>query len=343
MSNVKCAEARELFSPRLDGQLAPHEAAALAAHLAACAACRAELAAWEQLSARVRGLAAEVQAPAGFVRRVAARLPAERRGWVARLGGSFRRGLAVAAAFGVIMAGAVGYAAFQWLGGGTTPEVPGTGPKPHVVAHNDRGPGGGALPAEPPGGEAAAPPAENRTGTTAGPSAGKGPPEAKTTAPGPATGAKTEPRAFLTSKERVLARTLLRVTVEDVDRAATQALALAGTAGAALQDYTTTRKGDVFQTYIIAKDKAGDLCDRLAALGYCTSRQEETQDLTAAYERDLERYRNLVNQASAADDPDDRKRLAREAEALAAQLAAQDREASQHVVVLWLEQKPGPE
>ena len=336
---MRCVEARQLFSPRLDGELAPHEAAALEAHLAACAACRAELAAWEELSAQVRGLAAEVQAPAGFVGRVAARLPAERKSLLARLGEGFRRGLAVAAAFGVILAGSLGYAAFRWLG--NTPAGPG-GPGPATVAQNVPHGDTEKQPLQPPGKDAAPPSGEDRTGPVVAPRTGGETPEPGVRTPGPA-GDETEPRAFLTSKERVLARTLLHVVVEDAGAAAQKALALARAAGAQLQDYTTTRQRDVFQTYTIDTGKAADLGNQLAALGYCTSRQEESQDVTAAYKRDQERYRDLLARAGAAEDPQERERLAREAEALAAELNARDREASRHTIVLWLEQNPASE
>ncbi|KUK41674.1 MAG: Putative transmembrane anti-sigma factor [Clostridia bacterium 62_21] len=337
---MRCVEARELFSARLDGELAPHEAAALEAHLAACAACRAELAAWEELSGQVRALAADMRAPEGFARRVAARLPAERRGRLARLGDGLRRGLAVAAAFGVILAGSLGYAAFRWMG--DTPAGPG-GPGPTTVAHNVPQGGTEKQSLQPPGGGDAPPPSGgDRTGPAVAPRTGGETPEATTITPAPA-GDETGPRAFLSSKERVLARTLLHVVVEDAGAAAQKALALAKAAGAQLKDKTTTRQGDVFQTYTIDTGKAADLCNQLETLGRCVSRQEETQDVTAAYDRDLERYRNLLTQAGAAEDPQEQERLTREAEALAAELNARDREASRHTIVLWLEQNPAPE
>jgi len=38
---MKCADARQLFSPYLDGELAANEAAGVREHCAACASCRA--------------------------------------------------------------------------------------------------------------------------------------------------------------------------------------------------------------------------------------------------------------------------------------------------------------
>lgn len=332
---MKCTKARELFSPFLDGELAPHEAGSLEAHLAACAACRRELAVWERLSAEVRGLREDVRAPEGFARWVLQQVPAPRRNWLARLGGSFKRGLAVAAAFGVILAGAVGYAAFCWLGGGTTaPYV--ADHRPTTVAENKQGIGknGGHLPVTPPGSNPVIPPHEDRTDN-------KRLAQEKPTSSPPTAGTSeySEPRAFLNSRERILTHTLLRVAVEDADKAAARALALAGAAGAQLVHFTSG-PGNVFQTYTIEREKAAAFCGQLAALGNLViPPQEQTEDLTAAYERDLERYRSLLNQAGAADDPEDRKRLEQQAKAVEAELVARDREASRQVVVLWLEQK----
>lgn len=332
---MKCTKARELFSPFLDGELAPHEAGALEAHLAACAACRGELAVWKRLSAEVRGLREDARAPEGFAQRVMQQVPVPQRNWLARLGGSFKRGLAVAAAFGVILAGAVGYAAFRWLGGGgAAPYV--ADHRPTTVAENKQGidKSGGLLPATLPGSNPVIPPQENRTDN-------KRLEQRKPTSSPPAAGTSqySEPRAFLASRERIITRTLLRVAVVDADKAAARALALAGAAGAELVDFST-QPGNVFQTYTIEKEKAPAFCGQLAALGYLViPPQEQTEDLTAAYVRDLERYRSLLNQAGAADDPEDRKRLEQQAKAVEAELVARDREASRQVVVLWLEQK----
>ncbi|HET8541301.1 MAG TPA: zf-HC2 domain-containing protein [Anaeromyxobacter sp.] len=51
---MTCRDARTLFSARLDGRLGPDEARALDAHLAACAACRGELARWEAAAGALR-------------------------------------------------------------------------------------------------------------------------------------------------------------------------------------------------------------------------------------------------------------------------------------------------
>ncbi|MEW5762938.1 MAG: hypothetical protein AB1776_07040 [Bacillota bacterium] len=323
----------------MDGVLAPHEAAALAAHLQRCAACRAELAVWERLSAEVKGLFAEVPAPPGFASRVMDRLPAASGGWAARLGRGFRRGLAVAASFGIILAGSVGYAAYRWLGGGEPSSPPPGTFRPPVVAQNGEVEEPEfPLPPVKPSGNTGVAPGNGATGPVHT-KPDKNTPGAKVTRPenraqgGPA----GEPRAFLESRTRVVTRTLLQVAVVDVEQAAAGARALAGTAEAQLRDETTTRTGDVFQTYIIDKDKAPVFCRQLAELGKPVGKPlEQTEDLTAAYERDLERYRELLNRASAATAPEEKERLLQQAKQLEAQLVARDREASQHTVVLWL-------
>jgi putative zinc finger protein len=81
---MTCTETRDLFSALADDALAPAERAALDAHLAGCAECRRELAAFGRTVAMVRAID-PAHAPAGFVDRVlAAARPEPWRTWLAR-------------------------------------------------------------------------------------------------------------------------------------------------------------------------------------------------------------------------------------------------------------------
>ena len=80
---MTCPESRELFSARVDDALGPAERAALDAHLAGCAECRRELAAFERTVALVHAIE-PARAPAGFVDRVLG--AARPTPWYARLG-----------------------------------------------------------------------------------------------------------------------------------------------------------------------------------------------------------------------------------------------------------------
>jgi hypothetical protein len=81
---MTCTETRDLFSALADDALTPGERAALDAHLAGCAECRRELAAFGRTVALVRAID-PAHAPAGFVDRVlAAARPEPWPRWLAR-------------------------------------------------------------------------------------------------------------------------------------------------------------------------------------------------------------------------------------------------------------------
>jgi anti-sigma factor RsiW len=104
---MKCRRSQRLFSRHLDGRLREEERAALDAHLAGCARCRAELARWEVPSRALRALG-PARAPDGLVER------SWRAAIAARPGPSFEDRF-VWAARRAAAAGALA-AAFIWVG-----------------------------------------------------------------------------------------------------------------------------------------------------------------------------------------------------------------------------------
>ncbi len=76
---MKCLEVQEHLSAWLDGEIPEELKPRLADHLASCAACRAELAAWERLEAALGEL--EVPAPRDVAAGVRRRLPRPRSSW----------------------------------------------------------------------------------------------------------------------------------------------------------------------------------------------------------------------------------------------------------------------
>jgi anti-sigma factor (TIGR02949 family) len=76
MINVDCAEARDLIELHTDGELSVEEHAAMAAHIAGCEECRAELEAIEALRARIKTAGFQT-APSDLKTRVLAALDAE--------------------------------------------------------------------------------------------------------------------------------------------------------------------------------------------------------------------------------------------------------------------------
>ncbi len=68
---MSCRHSRRLFSRHLDDRLGPDEREVLDAHLAECAACRAELARWEVPSRALRAMgAAQAAVPVGATERM---------------------------------------------------------------------------------------------------------------------------------------------------------------------------------------------------------------------------------------------------------------------------------
>jgi len=78
---MNCVDARQLFSPWLDGELDEASAVALRLHLEGCGECSRELALWEDMSQALRQARPDVVAPSGFAEGVMARLRDESGGW----------------------------------------------------------------------------------------------------------------------------------------------------------------------------------------------------------------------------------------------------------------------
>ncbi|MCL6448100.1 MAG: zf-HC2 domain-containing protein [Armatimonadetes bacterium] len=74
---MNCQQARQLFSPWLDGELTDEERRAFGEHLAACMVCAAELEKLEAVTAAMRKMRVPVAPPEGFAARVTERLRRE--------------------------------------------------------------------------------------------------------------------------------------------------------------------------------------------------------------------------------------------------------------------------
>ncbi len=113
---MDCRERRSLADAYLDGELPPASRAEIDAHLAGCAACRAEIEADRAFIARLKAGASYFEAPAGLAARLTQRLESESAGTVVRFSpvsrrDSFWRPMALAASFvlAVLLSGGVGY------------------------------------------------------------------------------------------------------------------------------------------------------------------------------------------------------------------------------------------
>src|ERR1700687_858693 len=118
---MDCKELRGLADAYLDGELPAASRAEIDAHLAGCAACRAEIEANRAFIARLKAGASYFEAPVGLAARLAQRLGSEpAAGTVVRFSPvprreSFWRPMALAASFvlAVLLSGGVGYMSSQ--------------------------------------------------------------------------------------------------------------------------------------------------------------------------------------------------------------------------------------
>lgn len=360
---MQCREAREFFSPWLDGELAAEEREALQRHLAECPACRAEWERWQEISRALRGMKAPVAAPPGFLAAANARLAARQR---VRPWQSMRRLVAAAAAVALVIAGSLSYAArglwqhlpvtvagIQQDDGGKTAAVdlpPGTGADTFVTAT----PGGvtgpavkqdGTKPDEgatPEKGTAPADAVGNKGG--AEPPAGTGTPTGDSSGDRPTRLAGAEPyvaRTFL-SNQRQATSTMLKIAVEDMAGAKRKAMGLAAASGAAVQTIADQDDGrDKRAIYLlkVAEDRAASLLSALGQVGQVTAQNTNVQDLSQQFSATLEQYQAKVAQVNAAADPEERAKLTKEAKALEQQLSTWEEETKQHTIILWLETK----
>lgn len=357
---MKCHEAREFFSPYLDGELTPAEINILERHLERCPACRRELSRWQELSQTLQGLAAPVTAPPDFAAAVAARVAARQqpRPWQ-----SLRRWAAAAAAVAVLAAGTLGYA-----GRGLWQQLP-------LLASN---PPGQQVDIDDPGAEVNLPPLtgeadinEPAAPANQDPAVGDNrPDEGKQpgTAPGndspdPGSGSKEnnlppdpgkpEPpfqvagtdtytaQAFL-SDGRQTSSTLLKLAVGDLAAAKATVTDLAAINDASLQVIAEGNSGPekrfIYQM-AVSNEQANALLAALSKAGTVTAQNINTQDLTQQFAATLEQYQAKVAQANSAAEPEEKTKLLQEAKALEQQLQAWERESKQQTIVLWLEVK----
>ncbi len=119
---MNCREARQHFSPWLDGELADAETCAVREHLASCGLCAAEMEKLRAISAVLQSMRAQVAPPEDFAARVMARLRRDEaapeaarvagwRSWWRGVKTGWKKSVAVAAALFVLLAGSAGVAA----------------------------------------------------------------------------------------------------------------------------------------------------------------------------------------------------------------------------------------
>ncbi|QGP91673.1 Putative zinc-finger [Neomoorella glycerini] len=354
---MQCRNAREFFSPYLDGELSPAEREVFRQHLGECPACCKELERWRDISLALQGMKAPVATPPGFLAAANTRLAARQR---TRPWQGIRRWVAAAAAVAVLAAGSLSYAArglWQHLpapvarvqqGDGQQLAVDNPDPAARPPASNLLPDSGHSQPVKPdvqqP--DSGNPPGKNQLPVTAPGNGGGQPVTPDSGKPGqqPTRLAGGEPytaRAFL-SAGRQATSTMIKITVDDINGTKAKALSLASSSGAAIQVIADQDNGQVKRViykFTVAESQAAALVAGLSQLGQVISKNTTTQDLTQQFSATLEQYQAKVAQVNAAADAEERAKLTKEAKALEQQLSTWEEETKQHTIILWLETK----
>lgn len=358
---MKCLDARQLFPAHLDGELAPNEALAFEAHLAACTACAGEWRLEQALGTALRESVEPVAAPADFAQGVLAAIGAQRGVQPTESGGLFagwRRGLAAAAALAVISTASLGYASlhlFNRLGPAVVqkpPEVneplPPTTPEPGMPVAPQGEPSGGAD--APDVGESNAPDTGAGSTSNVAPAPNSGANTGKTTVTPPPRPERTnntqiaavpdrEPAVFL-NKPRSIESTLLNLKVNNVVQAREQAIRVAGEMGAGIYVQDVPSGGAQVEVLEINVDpaQAGTFTSRLASLGQVVHRQDDRMDITRQFEETLEDYQALIARRNRESNPQELAVLENLIASKEQQLLKWDRDAERYTVMLVLQQ-----
>lgn len=281
-----CAEARELFSPLLDGELPAGQTEALGAHLEVCSLCRQELAAWRAASQALRELRGEKQAPPELFFAVRARLLEVESARKARRVPVWKAWAAAAAAF-LLLAG--GTLFFTRQGG---EPLPGSG----LVAENS---GEIVLPPEVTGAkyppapeEVPLPPGEEQKGKEVGvkeqPAAKEPSPPPPPAQEGPRVAASETKVSFL-GQGGTRVSTLLEVAVADPAQALHLVVAEAEKEGAQCRVLHAGEEEAVLYC-VVPCAQAEAFKEKVGEAGVIRGRVTKKEDLTAELNRLLQLY-----------------------------------------------------
>lgn len=372
---MNCSEIRKKIPQWLDEELDASESAIIAEHVEACTTCRSEIDFWRELNAILKKDLGEITAPPGFADKVMAQIAHRPRTRMKRFLYSWKRSLAVAAAFLLVAVGSIG--AYIQMGGNVAGHLAKNN-ESNTVQVNPKGQTGQSQPAHTvaqpglspgdtnteSGGKPAAPrPTDNRPGTetTVDPeipiATGQEPAgnavisensstqsdstaQQEVTTP-LTTGESPEKYALLnTAQDRVIERTLIRVKVENLIDAHNQALSYINNAGAryeVLGADNTADGGQETLKVIVNNAVAGKLQGELKTLGQVVTTDTQKDDLNSRYNEKVEQYRSLEAQMQAAQTVVERNQLEVKMAAVEAQLKTWAQEAGTGTIILWLE------
>ncbi len=375
---MNCSEVKEKIPQWLDGELAVDESASVAEHIEACTICQSEVEFWRELSAILKEELGDITAPPGFASGVMAQLSGQQKTGMRRLLYSWKRSMAVAATFLLMTVGSIG--AYLQMGGNIAGHVAnnndsGTAQVSSKDQESKSHPDNditkpGILPAESngePDGKVSdnQPTPSRQEGSQATPdySSTNTVEIEQETADGNvshdisnkqpnntdqqngetflATKESPEQYALLnTAQDRVIARTLIRVKVDNLAKSHNQALSFINNSGAqyeVLGSENTTGGGQVTLKVMVNHDLSGKLQDELKTLGQVVTADTQKDDLNSRYNEKVEQYRSLEAQMTAAQTLAERNQLEVKMAGIEAQLKTWEQEANTATIILWIE------
>lgn len=366
---MKCNHIKPKIPQWLDGELEAGEATSVAEHVDDCLDCQKEVAFWCELSTVLKEDLGEIKAPPGFANSVMAQLnDRPRKIGLSRLAHAWKRNLAVAAAFLIMAAGSIG--AYIQMGGDipsqiaksenqppaqvaplTNPEQPGATETEPNTGSNSEGLNEQPSPSEQ-GSQVNKGP-NNGAGEKGQESAGVATPDninneqpvnqAPTASddilPTPAETAE-EYALLNTEQNRVIERTLVRVTVEDMAQAHNQALSLINNSGAQYEvigSENTPGGGMTTLKVVVHNDRSVKLEGEFKTLGAVVATNRQQEDLNSRYNEQVEQYRSLEAQVQTAKTLAEKNQLAFRMAGIKNQLMIWAQEADSKTIILLLE------
>jgi hypothetical protein len=368
-----CRKVKQLFFPWLDEELPEKDVRALNKHLAECDLCAGEAFQLKAISAALQKMNEPVTPPEGFRVQVISRLQAELTDgqtgvstgqaagmevagrWRRGLDTGWKRGVATAAAFVLLLGGSAGIAA-RYVG------TPGVLKPPALVAEKDpanriasnqSGSGSVIPPVQPPVETQKSPensgPGENggnrRQGSSSVSQSIPGPLQQSAQKPGSNTTpqrvtATAEPKIFL-NQSRTIESLLWKVNVMDLDAATGQLMTGAKVKGISYSvgheiQLDNGRMVNIFR-FEVPQPVADQFAGIIVGLGQVVSRDRNVRDISGEFTEKLDRYHGLLAERKIADGQQ-AKQLDTEIKRVGAELTAMDKEAREQLVfIVWLE------
>ncbi len=341
---MNCKEARNLISPYMDSELPDNAAEELLIHMQDCASCRQVYQEILDISKLCRSAGKIISpAPAGFKDAVMQRIAAESgrgssvlmAGWARR----WKQGVASVAAVMLLAFASYTFALpplIQIAEHESTPPV--NNGDNHAAAEIPNKPGNGdnQQPNQGPGSTTAS----QETPDPAQPEPGEKVHRQVTDAP-EAVPTENTP-VFLSADQQKIKSVLLKISSSsEAPSAYNNAIKAAQNLGAQTESLGEQVKDEVAYNQVkivVSRENEAVLLAKLRGLGNIISEQEDYKDISTAYQNTVDQYKQVSDQKSSVENPEEVQRLNSEIKSLFDKLGAFKQQADKVTIVLWLQQ-----